>query len=948
MKINNNQKSHYPQCHAVRVAAILLAVMLTAFGASAYTVTGSLTDTDNEPVAGASVRLLNAGDSTAVRAGIADTNGRFALRNVGKGRYVVEFSFVGSKTEYRNITVKDANVKLKPVVLSPEASLLSEVVVKGIRTPVKVMEDTIEYSATTYKVQPNAVVEDLLKRLPGVEVGSDGSITSNGKSVTKILIDGKEFFSDDPKIASKNLPVNMVEKVQVVDRKSDLARMTGVDDGEEETVINLTVKKGMKNGWFGNAEAGYGTDGRYKGSFVVNRFYNENQFTLLGGLNNINEPGFTDGASGRFRRFGGDNGLTRSQALGLNFNVGNQEIFRVGGDVMYSHTDCRTYTRQDRQYLLPDTTYYVNSNKYSKDAGHNVRADFRIQWKPDSFNTLDFRPNLSYNSNTSFANDSSLTRSGSLADVTRSRNISSSHGKSWEFGARLIYNHNFKSRRGRSFSVFANLRTSNVREHEDTYSWNRFYLFNDSTDLYDQYASNHTWSNTFAARVTWTEPLGNPKKGNFITVAYRFSYRWNNADKLTYDRSVDWPYGYLGEPIIGDELIYNPELSNRFRNDYMSQDIRVGYKHVSKSTNLDLGVSAVPQKSTSYDLIDERRNIERSTWNVAPYMRFRYKMSKTRSMNIDYRGNSSQPSMSQLQPVEDKSDPLHIVVGNPALSPSFTHNIRFRLQDFNQKEQRSIMAMLNASVVQNSIVSSTEFDTETGAQRTTYKNVNGAWNAFGGVMFSAPLRNRDWTVSVHSMLNYNHSVGFNNGARNVSSSFRMDLAPGMAWRPDNIQLELRPRYGLQTVANTVAKTSDQTVHNYGGMFNATYYNSLGITVSTDLEYSATSGYSAGYDTRSWLWNAQVSYSFLRSQNATVTLTAYDLLNQKSNVRRNITATYIDDTEYNSLTRYFMISISYRFNTFGKGNEPQSRNRDHYGPPGPPPGGPGGPGGAPRR
>lgn len=938
---NANTLGHRTRMWVSRTIAVALMVIAT-LPAIAYTISGRLNDNEGSPLIGASVRLLLQRDSTAVKAAVADNSGRFVLRDINKGNYIVEMSYVGSTTQYRNVSVKNANVTLKPVTLTENATMLAEAVVTGIRTPIKVMEDTVEYSAETYKVQPNAVVEDVLKRLPGVEVGSDGSITSNGKTVSKILIDGKEFFSDDPKVASKNLPANMIDKVQVVDRKSDLARLTGVDDGEDETVINLTVKKGMKNGWFGNVEAGYGTDDRYKGTFIVNRFWNDNQVTVLGGLNNINEPGFTDGG-GRFRRFGGDNGLTRSQALGVNFNVGKEEIFRVGGDVMYSHTDQRTSTRTDRQYFFTDSTSFINSKRYSRDRGHNVRADFRIQWKPDSFNTFDFRPNMSFNSNNSFSNDSSLTRSGRGEDVTRSRNIASSNGKSWEFGARLIYNHQFRSHPGRSFSIHANLRTSNVREYEDTYSWNRFYLLNDSTDLYDQYGDNHTWSNTLSTRVTWTEPLGNPKKGHFLNIAYNFSYRWNNADKLTYDRDVQWPDGWAGEPVIGDELIYNPELSNRFRNDYMNQDIRVGYRYVNSKTNLNVGVSAVPQRSKSIDLIDSNRDITRSTWNFAPYLRFRYKMSKTRSMNIDYRGRSSQPSMAQLQPVADKSDPLRIVVGNPALDPSFTHNIQFRFQDFNSGAQRSMMTMLNASIVQNSIVSSTVFDRETGGQVTTYENVNGAWNAFGGFMFSAPLRNRTWTVSLFSMLNFNHSVGFNNGRRNTSNSFRINLSPDIAWRPSNVQFEIRPRYGLQTVANTIASTSDGTVHTYGGMFNGTYYTNFGLTLSTDLEYTATSGYSAGYDTRSWMWNAQISYSFLPGDVATVSLRAYDLLNQKSNVRRNITANYIDDSEYNSLTRYFMLSFTYRFNTFGKGNEPTSRNQRRYGPPGPPPGGGHGPG-----
>lgn len=923
--------------------AILLTLLITTIQAIAYNITGTIADNTGEPLIRATVRLLSARDSSAVKGALTDNDGNFSITDVKPGKYIVETSYVGYSTSRHPAVVKDRNLTLKTITLEESAVVLQGTTVVGIKTPIKVMEDTVEFNADSYKTQPNAVVEDLLKRLPGVEVDSEGKITANGKEVTKILIDGKEFFSDDPKVASKNLPVNMIDKLQVVDRKSDLARITGVDDGEEETVINLTVKKGMKNGWFGTVEGGYGTDDRYKGSFNINRFWNDNQITFIGGANNVNDLGFTDGTSGRFRRFGGDNGITSSQAFGVNFNVGNKEIFRVGGDVMYSHSDRDTRTRQDRQYLFTDSTSYLNSNKTARDKGHNLRGDFRVQWNPDSMNTFEFRPNFSVNINRSNSDESSLTKAGDagMSDVTKSINRSSSKGNSFELGAQLIYNHKFRSRPGRSFSVHARYQMSNVTEKGDSYSWNQFFLLDNAIDLYDQYSDNHTWSNSVSARVTWTEPLGNVKKGNFLTFAYSFQYRWNNADKLTYDHPVSFPDNG-GEPVISDELVWNADLSNKFRNDYMNQDIRAGYKHVSKTSTIDVGLSLVPQMSKSDDLIDDAKNIPtRWVWNYAPYLRYRYKIGKNRSMNIDYRGRSSQPSMTQLQPVADMSDPLKIVIGNPDLDPSFTHNIRLRFQDFNADAQRSIMAMADASVTQNSIISRTTFDTGTGGQTTTYENVNGVWNVRAMAMLSMPLRNKAFTFNNFLSASYDNSIGYNNGARNRSGSFRLMESFGIAWRPDNLELELRPNYSMQMMNNSLQSTADRTVHTYGGTFNGTYYTPFGIVLNTDLNYSATKGYSAGYDTKQWMWNAAISYQFLRDKAATITLKAYDLLQQKSNVRRSVSANYIDDTLYNSLTRYFMVSFTYKFNTFGKGAQPEDRN-ERYRRPGPPPGGPQGP------
>lgn len=924
--------------------SIFIVLMVFAFPnvatVMAATLHGRVYDTSNEPLIQASVRVLTSGDSTLVKGAVTSADGSFAIGGLKAGKYIVEASYVGYASQTRPVTIGDKDVTLKPFVLAESAIALREATVTGIRTPMKVMEDTVEFNADTYHTQPNSVVEDLLKRLPGVEVSSDGKITANGQEVKKILVDGKEFFSDDPTVASRNLPVDMVEKLQVVNRKSDLARMTGVDDGEDETVINLTVKKDMKNGWFGNVEAGYGTDERYAGNFTVNRFWNDNQITILGAANNTNAPGFADGAGGRFRRFGGDNGITSSQSLGVNFNVGNGEILRVGGNVLYSHTDRDTRTSAERVYTFADSTSTTRSQKVSRDKGHNFRADFRVQWKPDSFNTFEFRPNISLNYNNSASTDSSATFSGRGQQVTRSLNRASSSGHSFEFGGSLIYNHNFRSRRGRSFSVYARYNLSNVRENQETYSLNRFFLLNDSVDLYDQYADNHTWSNNVSARLSWTEPLGDASKGNFLTLAYNVNYRWNNADKLTYDHPVSFPDGWQGEPVISDELIFNSDLSNRFRNDYFSQDIRLGYRHVSKTSNLNVGISLVPQSSKSINLIDDRKRIpRRNVLNIAPFLRYRYRLGKNRSLQLHYNGRSSQPSMTQLQPVADMSDPLRIVIGNPDLKPTFSHNVRLRFQDFNPEAQRSIMTMAYGQMQQNAIVSKTTFDPTTGGQTTTYTNVSGIWNLRVMNMVSLPFRNKAFTFNNHLFVSYSSTVGFNNGERNRAGSFMIGEMAGFAWRPDNFELELRPEYRLSTLHNSLANQQGRTVHTYGGTAYVSYSLPFGLTLGSDLNYSATSGYSAGYDTRTWMWNAEMSYQFLRDRSATVSLKAYDILGQRSNIRRTTTANYYEDARYNSLTRYVMLTVSYRFNTFGKGNQPTDRNAREFGPGGPPPGAP---------
>lgn len=912
----------------IRYLVIWVLVNLASIGSiDASVVSGRVNDSAGEPLVEATVKLLSARDSAFVKGTTADSRGRFRISGVNPGKYIVQCTYIGYNAAYSNVTVGDDPVRVKPIVMGESSVMLGETTVVGVKTQVKVMEDTVEFNADSYKTQPNAVVEDLLKRLPGVEVDSDGKITANGKEVTKILIDGKEFFSDDPKVASKNLPVEMVDKLQVVDRKSDLARLTGVDDGEDETVINLTVKKGMKNGWFGHAEAGYGTDDRYKASFNVNRFWNDNQITFLGNANNINELGFTDGNGQRFRRFGGDNGINSSQSFGVNFNVGKDDKFRAGGDVMYSHSDKDTRTTQERQYLFTDSTSFAKTGKDTRDKGHNIRGDFRIKWDIDSFNVIEFRPKFSVNMNDSESVDSTLTLAGTGDKVNRSFNRGDSDGNSFEFGGELVYNHKFRSRPGRSYSLQLRYNLSNVTEDQNSYAFNQFYLL-DSIDVLDQFTDNHTWSNMVQARATWTEPLGDVKNGRFLTFSYRVQYKWNNADRLVYDHPVYFPEGNMdGIPVIDySGQLFNDTLSNSFRNNFFNQDIRLGFKQVRKTYTVDVGVSFTPSMSRSRDLINSRRNIPtRWVWNYAPYLRYRYKLGKNRSINVNYRGRTSEPSMTQLQPVADTSDPLRIVVGNPDLDPTFTHNVRLRFQDFNPEAQRSIMVMADAQVAQNSIISRTSFNPETGGQVTTYTNVNGVWNARLMNMVSMPFRNKSWQFTNNIFTNYSATVGYNNGKRNRSGAFMVSESFSIAFRPDNVELELRPFYNLQTTRNSVQTGSNRDVHTYGGRFNGAYYTPFGLSFNTDVSFSATEGYSAGYDTKQWLWNAQVSYQFLKGRSATVAVKVYDLLQQKSNIRRTVTANYIDDINYNALTRYFMVTFAYKFNTFGKGGTPESKN-----------------------
>lgn len=946
---------------SIKCRVIVLGILFALQAVSwAGEVKGVLVDeSDKSPLISATVRLLAQRDSSLVEGTVSNADGKFRI-GARKGKYLLEISYVGYDTQIKPVEIKSQNATadMGTIAVKANSILLEETEVVGIRAEVKVMQDTVEYNADSYKTQPNAVVQDLLKRLPGVEVDSEGKITAQGKEVSKILVDGEEFFSSDAQVASRNIPVSMIDKLQVIDRKSDLARLTGVDDGEEETVINLTVKKGMKQGWFGNVTAGYGTDDRYSGNFMINRFVDNNQFSIVGGANNINEMAFSMPGAGRFRRFGGIDGINNSQSIGFNFNVGNKEVFRAGGDLMYSHSDQRTEQKANKQYLFPDSTSYENSASNARDRSHNVVGNFRLRWQVDSLNILDFRSSFLVSFNDSEKTESSNLAAGDAnrTAVNETSNVLSGDGTSYDVGGELVYNHQFKSRPGRSISTQLTYKFSNTKEDESTYSVNRFFLVPDEDEIRDQYTDNHQWTNRAGVRLTWTEPLGDIKKARFLTFAYRMDYYFNNADKLVYniDREystqkamdlLEREYGIVTNPVVANVLaeesgVLDEDQSNRFRNDQLTQSLRVGFKQNRENYRLDAGVSVNPTMMKSENLLNSAKSIpENWVWNYAPFMRFRYSFSKTSSLALDYRGNSSSPTMSQLQPVPDLSDPLRVVIGNPELLPSFRHRISVRYNNFNQERQSSIMAFGGVNVTQNSIVSRVDYDDNTGGQTTTYANVNGVWSADGMMMYTSPIGNKGWRVTNNVFARYSRTVGYTDGRLNGSGTFMVSETPSIAFRTDVVDVELRPYYNFQQTRNSIQQGSNRDVHSYGATFNANYYTPFGLSIGTDFSYGSTSGYSDGYDNDQWLWNASVTYEFLKSRQASVTLKAYDLLQQKQNISRSISANYIQDREFNAVTRYFMLSFSYRFTCFGKGTTEKDLNYDGFGPGHPRPDGP---------
>ena len=913
---------------------------------SGVNVTGSVVEQGSDtPIEQATVRLLNVKDSAMVRGVVSSRNGSFTLKNVKKGSYLLHITFIGYDPLYQplQITGKKNPVNVGKLELSDGAIELGEAVVIGKAPEVTVRNDTVEYNADSYKVTEGSVLEDLLKKMPGVEVDSEGKITVNGKEVKKVMVDGKEFFSDDPKVASKNLPAKMIDKLQVLDKKSDMAQMTGFDDGEEETVINLTVKPGMKQGWFGNAYGGYGSKDRYEGNAMVNRFVNNDQITFMGGANNTNNMGFSDlastmfsgmgGGGGRRGGFGAGSGITSSGNAGLNFSKEfKPDKLTLGGNTRYSHSDNDARSKSDRQNILPgDSSSYDNSEAMSRTKSDNFGVDFRLEWKPDTMTQLIFRPSfsLSHSMNDNFSDATTLDNERDTVNTNKSSNYSESNG--YNLNASIDFSRKLNNK-GRVFS--ATLSGGNSDSYSDGMNRSDIVYFNQTdalkNSIIDQRSRYDNKGFNYRAYVSWVEPIGH---NNFIQATYSISQRKQEALKNVYNQDADGIYNVL-----------DSAYSQSYRNNFISQRASLSFKSQREKFNYTIGLNLDPSYSSSENFVGDTTlsKITRKVVNLSPMAQFNYMFDKRTNLRIMYNGRTSQPSMTQLQPVADISDPTNITIGNPDLNPRYTNNVFIRFQQFTPEKQRAFMIMANGSYIINDIVSYTSYNQETGVKTTTYKNVNGNYSGNVRMMLNTPLKNKKFSINSMTMASFANSNGYINEEKNTNRNLILSERGGIDFRSSYLDLGVNGNIRYNATSNSLQKENNQNTFNYGAGGYTTIYLPLNFKIESDVNWSTNSGYGDGFKQNEVLWNASASKSFLKNNQGTLRFKIYDILQQRSNISRSVTASYIQDSEYNTLGSYFMVHFIYRFSIFKGGASASDvktpgRSGRGRGPMGPPPG-----------
>ena len=892
-------------------------------------ISGKVIESDSqEPVAQTTVRLLKS-DSTMVTGSLTNLDGIFRVKAPANGNYIVQVTCVGFKPYTKNVKISaDKDIALGTIELKPDAIMLKGATVTGQAAKVTLKEDTFVYNASAYRTPEGSVVEELVKKLPGAQVDDDGKITINGKEVKKILIDGKEFMTGDTKTAMKNLPTSIVERVKAYDQKSDLARVSGIDDGEEETVLDFGIKRGMNRGYMVNADLAAGTRSRYSGRIFAGMQSSDLKIFIPMSANNVNDMGFPGGGGGRFGGFMSGNASTFSNNLTSNMSRTN-----------------------------------------------SWNARFRLEWTPDSLTNIMMRPQFNYNSNDGLGEGYSMTfdedpfktikdpfddeELQKLIDkgVVKNRNVNNSisYSDSKSAGGWLQLNRRLNSK-GRNITLRFSGNVGEGMSRSFTNSLVEYYqLVNqfgeDSTYQANRYAVTPTKNWNYGLRATYSEPIF---RQVYLQFSYQYQYSYTKSDRATYDfsnfaadffgvtpRYRGWD-DYLallgGSPLEG---FRDDKLSrfSEYRNYNHTAEIML--RVVRKAYNLNIGFQVMPQRSHfTQDYQGVHTDTVRTVTNIAPTADFRWKISNVSQLRFNYRANSSQPSMSDLLDITDNSDPLNVRKGNPGLKPSFTQNFRLFYNNYIQNHQRSIMANVSFSTTRNSISNMVTYDAASGGRTTRPENINGNWNAFGMFMFNTAIDSAGFfNVNTFTTLSYNNSVGYVSVGRNTDSqksttkSTTVGERLAASYRNSWLEFELNGSLEYMHARSELQSNNnlDTWTFSYGGSLQLTA--PWGTQLSTSMNMNSRRGYNdASMNTNELIWNAQVSQSFLRGNALTLSLQFYDILHRQSTFSRTVDAMRRSDTEYNAITNYAMLHVIYRLNIFGSGS-----NRG-------PQGGPGGPGG----
>ena len=947
------------------MAAVMAAISMQA----QRTISGSVVDnTQKEAVIQATVALLKT-DSTLVTNTVTNLEGRFSLTAPQDGRYLLRITYLGYKPLFKSINMEGKPLALGTLTIEADAVLLKEAEVVKNQAKVYSKDDTLVYNASAYRSPEGSVVEELLKKLPGAEVSDDGTIKINGKTVQKIKVDGKEFMTGDTKTAIKNLPTSIVERIKTYDEKSDLSRVTGIDDGNEQMVLDFGLKRGMNRGMFANVDAGVGTKHRYSGRAFGAMMRDEWRVMSFLNANNANDMGFGGGGGGGRFGGGGRNGLQASKMGSVNFNYEKPQLLKWDGSVRWNHGDGDTWNRTSSENFVSKTGSFSESVSKNFSRSNSWNAQMRVEWTPDTLWNISLRPTWSYGTNDGTSISQSATFNDdpydhvaydgsngyiemmvknmlgidSMLVVNNFDRNSLSYSDNKRLGGTLQINRKLGGGgRNITLQLGANYSDGDSKNlSSNLVNLYRYLISNPDSAQYQTNRYNLTPNKNYDynARLTYSEPIF---KGGFLQFSYNFQYRYTKNDRSTYDFSwakntyqpyLDWTgivpeyrdyNAYIGSYGSLDEY-YSKDMSrfSQYKNYIHTAEIML--RVIRTKYNFNAGVQIIPQSSEfTYRYLTTDTVTKRNVVNWSPTANFRWKLSDRGNMRFEYRGSTSQPSMSDLLPITDNTDPLNITSGNPGLKPSFTQRFSWRYNDYFERHQRFVFANLNFSTTSNSVANMVKYDPETGGRQSRPENINGNWNLGGNFTFNTALDTLgNYNINTTTEANYTNNVGYIDLERNgniskmTTKQTTIGERVGASWRNSLLEVELNGGIRYNYVYNALQPNSNLSTWSFNYGFNATLQTPWGMQVTTNLNMSSRRGYSdAAANTNELIWNAQISQSFLQGKPLSVRLEFYDILGQQSNFSRSISAMSRNDSWYNSVNSYVMLRATYRLNLFG--------------------------------
>ena len=956
------------------ILSMLLMLVAIASLAQERLISGKITDRDTkDPVEQVTIQLLKT-DSTYVSGAISNERGLFHVNAPANGKYLLKITSVGYKPTVKRIQIsEDKNLAMGNVVIGADAIMLKGAVVTAMAQKVSLKEDTFVYNSAAYRTPEGSVVEELVKRLPGAEVSDDGTIKINGKEVKKILVDGKEFMTGDTKTALKNLPTSIIDKIKAYDEKSDLSKVTGIDDGEEQTVLDFGVKKGMNKGVISNIDLGVGNKNRYNMRGMGGYFANNNRFMLFANANNTSDRGFGGGPGRGF--WGGANGLNASKMIGANYNYELKDKFKFNTSLRWNHSDGDVWSSRSSENFMGTSSSFSNSLSQSYSRSNSWNGNIRLEWMPDSMTNILFRPSISWSSSDGLSGSQSASYNKDPYTITTKDPLSEEGIEEMEKAEAMVNsqltngitysdNNNINGmlqvnrklgNKGRNITFRVDAKYTDNDSKSISLNNAKLYLVQtaegkDSTYQTNRYNLTPSKNYSYAGQLTYSEPLW---KATFLQFSYKFTYSYSKSDRSTYDFSKYAMSGnqeYRGwdsylNPFAGHLEDYKDDNQSRF-SEYRNynHDIQVMMRFIRQKYNLNFGVMVQPQQSKYIqDYQGVHVDTVRNVVNVSPTLDFRYRFSKMSNLRINYRGTTSQPSISQLLDITDNSDPLNISMGNPGLKPSFTQNFRLFYNNFVQNHNKGIMTFVNFSTTNNSISNKVTYDETTGGRITRPENINGNWNAMGAFMFNCSIDSAGvWNINTGAHANYNNYVSYlsldkkSDSQKNTTRSITWRQNLSFSYRNDWAEFSLDGTLTYNKAKNKLQPTSNLETWQFSYGPSMTLTAPWGTSLNSSLSINSRRGYNdSSMNTDEFVWNAQLSQGFLKGKPLTIMLQFYDLLRQQSTFSRAISATSRTDTEYNAINSYAMLHVVYRLNLFG-GKEARKGGFD----------GPGGPGGRP--